>query len=374
MKLRSKTEKNPFVRLIEASVEELMELEVEGEFGSYRRALLAFHRGDAVSLKREWQACADEKFKVLIELRWRILAGEVASDNLRYEAAKADDAVWKGEFLLLLATAQTVLGDHVVAKASFEKAAKALREAGAAGKALRADLNVIVAESNIDPERKFLPEYHYLYRRAKKAGQWLVAATALLNLSREYQKLGALKIALKTCNQGLRVCRDHVASQIFFLLLAHRAHLFFQLGRTIEAATDLEQAQTADDPTVKSACAVLEELFHGKQTDESGRVLATWRERLEEYRALGKIKKPALSAQEEALLVFLAEKPREKFEICDHLFGADVHPFTTENRLKNLLGRVRKKFPGLIVFDQDRYSIVDDPAGLERSKKEKDSA
>ena len=55
------------------------------------------------------------------------------------------------------------------------------------------------------------------------------------------------------------------------------------------------------------------------------------------------------------LLSFVMNKPRSKSEIIDHLYGTEISIIYTENRFHNLLSRLRKKIPQVIVFENEKY-------------------
>ncbi|MNL58796.1 hypothetical protein D3C87_1824650 [compost metagenome] len=65
---------------------------------------------------------------------------------------------------------------------------------------------------------------------------------------------------------------------------------------------------------------------------------------------------------EDRLVCLVSCRPRDKFEIIDDLYGEKIDFDAAENRLKNLLNRLRKKRPGLIQLIDGRYHIVDGEA------------
>jgi hypothetical protein len=73
-----------------------------------------------------------------------------------------------------------------------------------------------------------------------------------------------------------------------------------------------------------------------------------------------------LSEQESELLRFVSLKRRTKYEIIDHLFPGAEH-FTAENRLKNLVHRIRKKSKGVLSYE-DGFYILSDRSRLPRKK------
>lgn len=70
------------------------------------------------------------------------------------------------------------------------------------------------------------------------------------------------------------------------------------------------------------------------------------------------IPKDNLSQLEAKLIESLNSSPKTKFEIIDELYGSEIDSFAAENRLKNILFRLKSKFPGLIRLKNGKYFIV----------------
>ncbi|MNU07531.1 hypothetical protein D3C72_2531640 [compost metagenome] len=62
---------------------------------------------------------------------------------------------------------------------------------------------------------------------------------------------------------------------------------------------------------------------------------------------------------EERIVALLSSKPRDKYKLIEDLYGDRIEINAAENRLKNLLNRLRKKIPGRIVFENGLYKIAD---------------
>ena len=364
--------------LIEADVDRLLDptfaQSLTPALQFYRQVLLSYHRGDLAHLKKASTQIVplltqeNSLLPLLTELRLVLLERNAKREQLAKIEKELDlNNPWCGEILILLAAIYETLGDFNSALRLHQKSAVELKKIGAEGKALRAESNSVANLSNLDPERKLIPEYTNILRQAKKLRQYNIMATTLLNLSREYQKMGALKNALRFCNRSVAACKTNPGGLTYYLALAHRAHLLLEMGRRLEAEVDFELACTSDFPVVKAACNVLSVLFGEASADPSTSGLNTWEERLSQHQK--NEKHVPLSPVEEKLVRFLAEKPREKFAITDHLFGVELHPLTAENRLKNLIHRVRKKIPGLILLKDDLYSIADPELEVRQIKK-----
>lgn len=356
----------PLIReLIEADVDRLLHPDFARRLPPaleiYRQTLLAYHRGDLRGVEKIAAEVPPGLSRdvpclpVLIELRRKILTRDATAPEIdTHERSFDPESAWYGELLILLAAVCETIEDFHRARSLHVEAAAALEKIGARGKALRAEANAIVDLTNIDPERRYFPEYMVLLKRARKMKQFNIAATTSLNLSREYQRVGALQNALRFCNRAIAAAGSNPGGLTAMLAIAHRAHLLHELNRPREAEVDFELASTSTFPAVQAACAVLADLMRRSPAEAPTNAPTTWKERAAE--TAGRL---PLSAIEEKVIRFVSEKPRGKFEITDHLFGDDVHPLTAENRLKNLIHRIRKKRPGLIVLKDDRYSLAD---------------
>jgi hypothetical protein len=94
---------------------------------------------------------------------------------------------------------------------------------------------------------------------------------------------------------------------------------------------------------------------HKTNPDDIKDAHPTWLERLAE----GKNSEEPLSDLEDRLLVLLSCKPRDKYYLIQDLYGEKIDFVAAENRLKNIISRLRKKRPGKILFTDGYYSLVD---------------
>jgi tetratricopeptide (TPR) repeat protein len=355
------------IQIIEASQAELAALEIRDDLPAslefYRKVLLAAQSGDIKELESLLAQIRTENswksdfpcLETLTELRLCFLKGKHEQVS-RIEIPKTD--FWRGEFLLLQAASFEKLERFTDAIAHYKQASKGFASSGIKGKALRARFNAVTLLSHLDPSKNLVRDYFFLYREARKLKQFTVMATALLNISREYQRIGANKMALKFANKTIACASADMGGLIYFMAVAHRAHVLRELGRATEAKIDLEEAKTAPFPEVQAAVSVLERMFESQAQIQEGALSRSWQERLAALSVDGA--HPAkLSETEEKLLEFVSRAPQNKFDIMEHLFGKKMDPFVAENRLKNLIFRLRRKAPGLLIFDGDRYFLSD---------------
>ncbi|MGZ6469283.1 MAG: hypothetical protein ACXWQJ_18420 [Bdellovibrionota bacterium] len=374
-----------FHEIIELSLEELAAF-LEGKSAQnsleifYGKFILAYQRGDlpaleimiseALTLFAQEAELAQLKSAMSLRLavRNRSVNAEVLEQGM---AAYQAEGKWRGELTILLGSAYMITGDYQSAKRWFALSVERLAESGSLRKAHKARLNVLVAESHIDSKANLIPQYFDLYKKSVKPPKedLSVASTCLLNISREYQIMGSVHAALKYCTQAAHVAEANFGSLHYYLILVHRAHLLCELERYSEALIDFECAAAAPFAEVRSALAVVENLLKGKVDAQAIKgadpknLTATWAERIE-----GMSEGVKFSELENKLLEFIGERPRDKIEIVEHLYGPKLSHEVKLNRFKSLLGTLRKKSPHLVVCEAGEYRLADAIFQVRRKK------
>ncbi|MCM2321666.1 MAG: hypothetical protein NDJ90_00210 [Oligoflexia bacterium] len=342
----------------------------------YRNVLLAFLKGDR---ERCLQLSGETAFGFRAELallRHQIMTRSVKRElieTLIIQGAALPD--WEGEVLIACAHAFETLRELEPAKKTYLAAHDALLKMGCERKALRAYMNSIAMEGQLHPEKRQLEEFHAIYRKAKKLREYRTCGIALSNIAREYRNIRALTTALQFANSAVRYLKKEMGSVFYYKALTNRCHILFELGRDTEAKLDLEAAAHAQFPEIRSALLVIQQLMnpHQKLSIPEESLLPIWKERLAEGR-LNEVQgvkhhRQKLSELEEALIRYLQEGPRDKFELIEFLYGRKLNIDSTEARLKSLLTRFRKKCPGLIQLLKGKYEITNQALLPQNSRK-----
>ena len=274
------------------------------------------------------------------------------------QAKKAN--LWQGELHFALSNAYAAQENHELARDHSLASARALKEMGARKKAVRALMNAISSESCFRPEKHYLADLHFIYRRAKESGDLISVGNTLINLSREYQKLGLYAAALKYAHRAIAVFSKNAGGIDYHLALTHRAHIYCQLDSFFEARTDAELAMNCTFPEVQGSIEILRSNFPSLialpiQKTNLNYVTPTWKERNFEKAAKRTAK------LEGRLIELLTHKSHSKRELCEILYGNRLRDDVTENRLNNLLNRIRKRNPRLIVFRAAQYHLAELP-------------
>lgn len=349
-------------KIIEANLEDLVEilskLSPTDSYYFYAQALRDYLSGNLQALYNAHKENRSNPEGVAValryELRARALQASTIEAGIQYFQS-CSDLLWKGELAFLIARSFEICEDHKQGSKWYKISAKELEAAGAKKKSIKAFQNYLAEENRAHPDRRLIPEFLYIFKKASKIGEKGVAGVALMNISREYERVGAYRPALKFVNRALSFLERDAGSLHYYLALVQRSHLFYSMGREEEAFADYEAAFVSDHSEVKAALSVIENLFQGKGEVVKKDLTPGWKYRLQDQAR----EKNKLGDMESKFISYIAETPRDKFQIIEYLFGTTMEFEKMENRFKNLLGRVRKKHPNLLVFENGKYRISD---------------
>jgi tetratricopeptide (TPR) repeat protein len=317
---------------------------------AYRSVLIAYFRGSADGIARVLASGdLESEFVVVSRLRAEILRGEQLEEAV-VDAVKAlpvlKSSEPRAELLFCLTIANIKIGNYEAASRYALLSDQAYEQLGLEKKAVKSAFNYLVAQTHLFPNNRFFSDYSALAERAEACGEWAVSVTAELNISRELQKVGAFEQALQAAHKAVtagEACGNGTREYGFALL--QRASVLIALKRNLEAGNDLSFASLIDHPEIAAAIPALTEA----SGEGSVHRLARFREMPDANTALG--------AMESNLISLLRDSPREFKELGDLLFPDVVDVFSQRERLKNLIARVRKKQPGLIVRETGRYRL-----------------
>lgn len=308
---------------------------------------------------------------LLSELRLAIRMRQVMLPLVqKVEGLGVSDTVLVGEKHFVLALAYDRLLDHLSSKKHWQISFQAFDGAGLKKKAAKALFNFVAEESRIYPEKRLISEYHLVVEHARRAEEPTIEAIALLNVSREYQKLGAYLVALKHCDEALKLLRSDIGTLHHDLAVVHRAHLLVDLLRVPEARLEHQRAALSTHAEIRAAAEIVRtqiEKISPPYGLNSGLLTPTWKERLDEIKTGEAHTRSALGPLENDLLRLISESPKSKHELIEALYPEKSSFSALEERLKNLLSRLRKKFPALILFQDGKYRFAEETF-LDRSK------
>ncbi|MBK27125.1 MAG: hypothetical protein CME70_24190 [Halobacteriovorax sp.] len=345
-----------FNDVIQASLEELIDYKLMGEFESlqlenYALAIKAHISGDTVELQKAIDSL-EGCFKKLANYRLAILNKEFQTEELSVN----EDFMGEAHFLMGLNFVYH--SEHLFAKKHFQKAYQFLWRSGAKKKAIKSLLNVVVSESRENNHKKLIVDYEFITKKALSIGDNISAGISQLNISREFQMLGAFELAFKTCNRAINLLEGDLGTSHYYFAIIHRCHLLVDLKRFPEALVDFQKAKASPFKENKKALDVVEALLGDTKEIDLSHLEPTWKARLQDHRNGVSFKD--LTESESQLVKFLSSGPKSKLEIIDELYGKNLDFESVDSRFRVLLMRLRKKKPNLVVYYQKKYEISDE--------------
>lgn len=364
------------IQIIQSNLEELITLPASHEHSeeTYRLSLISYLKCDIEGLRAKLDHFsghhAEEKNsalpRLLIEIRLAIRTGTILKEQIEELksaiATASNSSGWLAEASFVLALAYEARRNYVASREAYLQAATQLSAVGAQRKSIKALLNAVASESRIDmASKRIIADYMLIYNKAKTCGEPGVAGVALYNVSLEFQREGALSVALRFCERSLALLRHDYGTLHYYSAVVHRCHLLLQLGRRVEAADAYDLARVAPFKEIQDALRALPSAvnpaFHYEGNIAT--LLPTWEDRLVRIGRNDNDSSEKFGALEVRLLQLLSRGPKEKHELIELLYGNKIALEHSENRLKVLLSRVRKKRPGLICRIGNHYKISD---------------
>lgn len=352
-------------KVLNADLEELLELrlsraERHNALGYYVSILSHFLSGEKELLERCIQRLLKSNLPerdflcLFAQTRLEIRKGEITKARLAELEEIVVPPEWEGEKLYIMALGYERLEESKLMSIYYQRASRALSLIGAEKKAVKADLNHISAECWLDPDKKPIPMYEMLYRKAKKAKVFSTAAIALSNISREYQTLGALDVSLSYIQRALVLLDRQKHSRSYFLVIAQRAHILHDLGRVQEARLDYSALRACDYHDLSGVRAILDKVFLG--VEKEGPTAPSWQGRGLEFLT----NREKLGELEQKVIRFLSAGPKSKLDLVEHLYGDKIDGEVLERRFFSLMTRLKKKLPGAVVFRKGRYELSEE--------------
>jgi hypothetical protein len=274
---------------------------------------------------------------------------------------------------MLAATGLTLADRYAEARPLFCAAEEAFEESGSSRKALKCRYNIVVCDSHLDNKPNMIPLYFDLHRRALKPeyNDLATASHCLLNISREFELIGALTAGLKYVTEAIDLAATNFGTQHYYLCLAHRCHLLCELQRFPEARMDYECSLACAFPEVIASLQVLKPRLEAEFPDlstitlssegKTQHLIPTWRKR-------SKRTEFSFSPMEDQLIEFLSGGPKQTIDIIEHLYGEKLDHETKLGRFKSLIKALRRKSPYILVNERGNYRLADE---TQRPRKKK---
>lgn len=236
----------------------------------YIQVLKSFHRHDAVGIQSLLQEKASWlvshlDLKLLSQLLYlfRIRSTDIQKITALYAGSKRTSALFQAEISLVAAAALHFNKQFELSEKIYREASLLFESSGAHKKSMRALLSAISTRSCSRPNSRLYFEYMSAHKKALAFGDYISAASALTQISQEFQALGSQDTALDYISNAIDLLNQHaLGAREYGLALAHRAHIHLDSKSYANAHQDLTYALTVPHVEVQSACENLAKKFH----------------------------------------------------------------------------------------------------------------
>lgn len=359
-----------FRQLAEGSLSEIHQMARDPELPApvlfYAQYMAAFMSGDLEKMQvliKEMDRDLPKDLQDLVHLRLKLRTKQITLQDIEQATARVYVDVLEAEKYFVISRAWEHHGREDLNIKTAMHASALYKKFQCPKKSLRSFYNSVVAESRLTPYKNFISEYQTVILLSREVKDDAFAGMALNMLSREYQIIGLLDKALECANEGLTLLENERGSIHHFTSLLQKAHLLIELQRVQEALPIMIESKLASFPEVRAIRVLLEcALDPAKEwsTDLEKHLLPTWRERLPDLLKMNQISQEAQEAPsslEFKVLKLLWSGPVAKWDLIERIYPEEKDSTLSENRFKNLVARLRKKFPDVLQFRDGQYFI-----------------
>ena len=364
-----------FIRIGEANLSELLQIkhfeEASPSAKFHLDLMIAYHKGDLAALDlldrqsvglQEYQKELSLLAHLRLKRRQHILDLELVQ-TAESQIHKITNEFWKGELYFFLGLCFEDLNLHSQSIRVYEIATKLLFKVGAKRKSVKSLHNTIAAQDREGKLTKLMiSDYQFVAGRAIEVGEFSIAGIGYMNISREYQRLGALDLAVYFSERAFKYLKDDIASLNYFLLIAHQCDLLIQVGRLQEAQLKLNELRLSPFKEIEETIHVLNKKMNltDANLEDLDHLNLNWQERKNSLSFDSK--KIGLGEIETQIIEILSQGPAEREELISQIYGDKVDFETLLNRFKVCLSRLRKKWPGLVIYEKGKYRISNEVA------------
>lgn len=362
-------------RVIECDREGLLELILDLELSQknhnekvallYAKVMNAYYHSELETLNLLAQKIDESKDLIIsqiINFRIKLRKGNITEDIVHSLEKCKNESIWDGEIDFILGFYYSRQCDHESAKKSFLSAYSNYKEYSCLKKSMLSLQNYLTAECHLNPNKRMIPERKLLLKKSIEANALNTAGMASMDLSMEYEEIGALEMSLTCAKDALKYMSGHEETYQYGCVLVHYTRLCFKLNLLDEANHNLSILKSYSIDAISEKVRSLVEIQRGITPSEFGHNIMPWWQRHLKKNGQ-KVKLGKLGTR---LMEILSEGPTSKEDLISKLYNAKIDYEALENRFNVLLSRVRKVVPDLIIFQDDGHYALKKDDVIER--------
>ena len=364
-------------QLIEAKPFELLEYSMRSELPlelrQYALVTARYLEGDLERLAAEIQTLENsvqqhtetwpQNLLALAALRQAIRTKKLSEKNLVELEQQPMLSSLEGEKYFLLGLAWENRKQDKNAMRMFEQSYQHFQKNHCPQKALRALYNRVAAESRVWPYKNFVLDCQSIIEYSKQLNEPRLAAMSTIMLSREYQVLRHFNQALAMADEAVEALQEEKGLLHYHHAVLHKAHILLNMNRLAEAKKLILETELSYLPEIQSARQLLLHALGEENSWEDGlfhQLMPTWKERVAELAPVTEDKTAngtVPTYMEERLLKTIWRNPKNKWDLIATLYNDTENSEVLENRFKNLVARVRKKYPNALLCKGSTYFL-----------------
>ncbi len=319
----------------------------------YTKVMKAYYQNDIFLLDKIASNISNKFLKEFCRFRMKMITRELSEKDVEKSFVHGISEKWKGEISFCKGLALYRLGSYEKAQVFFLVAYKEYQKFGVPRKSLLSLSNAIIMEGNIDNQNRLLSDYIKLAQMAHEIEAVDTYANTCMNISDEFFKVGAVKLAFEYINKCINSLKNQPRSHQLNEAETMLVEILFTLKRNQEAEQLLKELeQVGNDETLEALKVV--ELRHkakNKSFVDLNKLTPPWRQKYK----FGKV--DCLGDVSNHLIKLLAVEPVRKEFLLEELYpGVDIGD--ADNRLTTLISRINKVQKPFIEWNNGKYQLT----------------
>jgi tetratricopeptide (TPR) repeat protein len=298
--------------------------------------------GTAVLATHHTELIANYELKVASRLHQQ---DSIDFSNYVSKFTQCQDSYFKAELAFGLARICEKKTNWTEAYTWYETAEKLYSQLNCKNKELKCEINKYCTLYNEKKDPSLVHYYFKCYRESVQIKNFELMCISLNNISRTYYGMRAYLTAFKYNSKAMSLI-NFTAPYFRESAKLHHAEILFHIGKPTESAQLIEEVSLSSFSEMREAARFVSE---NKTKTDTKNLPEPYQIKLSHVFKL--------SQGEAKVFDFLMTGPKDLSEIIDYLYGQKISYTSAQNRLGNLLFRVRKKTNKKIVIKEQKVFL-----------------
>lgn len=263
-----------------------------------------------------------------------------------------------GEILFYIGLGWIYVSKIDKALETFVKSEQLLNIIGAYRLRVSVQYNVLHCQSLLYESKNFTTAFSFLSQEALKYSNYNVYAVIESRLSEQFTLRGDFETALMHANKSIENLEQRTYGRDYYFARLNRAYINLLLSRKEVSLTEVKEVLIAPFEDVNLVAFNLKYVLLQIPIDLSklSKLDKKWQKRFEALLQC-KPKSNSLSPIQTTVLEKILHRPMNKYDLIGEIYKSKDNIIVLENRLKNILNKINKKYPKLVNCKSGSYYI-----------------